>query len=115
LVGKGSVNGGSIDLDFSADALYASYMDVLEEIVDVGLDNWSGQTNRGEPYQRKTWRWLRQLAQGAKFPTVVLGYGIDDRSQESVIYSRHIYQPLSILQGLGDITGKYGRYCGKKL
>ena len=44
-----------------------------------GLDQWSGSSAAGAPFQRATWRWLQDTTRERGQPRIVLGYGRDDR------------------------------------
>ncbi len=44
-----------------------------------GPAQWSGESEHGEPYQRRTWRWLSGVTDERGEPPIVLAYGRDDR------------------------------------
>lgn len=60
-------------------APYPGDADLVKEIGNAGLDRWDGESEHGEPYQLETWRWLRDVTKRPGSPTIVLGYGKQDR------------------------------------
>ena len=63
--------------------LLAPYPGDDELVADIrragGLDQWSGNSDAGAPFQRATWRWLQETTREPGQPRIVLGYGRDDR------------------------------------
>lgn len=67
-------------------APYPGEQALIEEIRAAGgLSNWSGESGAGEIVHRELWRWLKQATEQPGFPTIVLGYGSDDRFADAAV------------------------------